>query len=84
MELKAFTVRDSKAEIYAPPFFQKTHAEAERTFTQVARDGKSQVSLFPQDYDLYFVGTYDDSNGKFSPIDTPQHIIKAVDCQTPG
>lgn len=78
MRLKAYSVRDSKGEVYHTPFFQKTHGEAERNFTALARDPKSQVSQFPEDYDLYYIGEYDDNTGKFESITTPQHIIKAV------
>lgn len=79
MELKIFSIRDSKAEIYMQPFFQKSHGEAERSFTQLARDQKSTVSQFPEDYDLYFVGVYDDQKGTVQSLDTPQHVLKAVD-----
>lgn len=78
MELKVFTVRDSKAEIYSPPFYSKTHGEAERNFRELANDQKSMVSKYPQDFDLYFLGTYDDSVGKMDILDTPQHVVKAA------
>lgn len=82
MELKIYSVRDSKGEVFHTPFFKKTHGEAERDFTAVARDGKSTISQFPEDYDLYFVGTYDDTKGTFKSLDTPQHMIKAVNVIT--
>lgn len=78
MILKAFTIRDSKAEYFHPPFFQKTHGEAERSFKQLANDQKSTIWQFPEDYDLYFLGEYDDQTGKWSSPDSPQHVIKAV------
>jgi len=78
MELKIFTIRDSKGEVYNQPFFQKTHGEAERNFHQLVNDNKSTVSQFPEDFDLYFIGTYNDQTGLLSPNDTPQHVIKAV------
>jgi len=78
MEMKAYSIRDAKAEIFNPPFYKKTHGEAERDFTTLCRDEKSQVSKYPEDYDLYWVGSFDDASGKFEALDTPQHIIKAV------
>lgn len=82
MELKIFSIRDSKAENYLQPFFNKTHGEAERNFRELARDDKSIVSKYPEDYDLYFLGTYDDNSGKLSPADTPQHVVKAVNLKS--
>lgn len=81
MQLKVFAIRDSKAEVYGQPFFQKTHGEAERSFTQLAKDPKSTISQFPEDFDLYFVGTYDDINGVIQSLDTPQHVLKAAAIQ---
>ena len=38
----------------------------------------SQVSKFPEDYDLWYLGVYDDLTGKFSAEASPQHVVKAV------
>lgn len=81
MQLKIYSIRDSKADLYNPPFYQKTHGEAERSFAQLTKDSKSTISQFPEDYDLYYLGTYDDLTGKIEVLDSPQHIIKAVNIQ---
>lgn len=78
MELKAFSIRDSKGEIFNPPFFKKTLGEAERDFHQLCKDDKSMPAKYPEDYDLYYLGNYDDCSGKFMPLDTPQNMVKAV------
>lgn len=81
MILKAFSIRDAKSEIYNQPFFKRAHGEAERDFIQLCNDEKSQIASFPEDYDLYFLGDYDDSKGVFKPLDTPQHVLKAIDAR---
>jgi len=78
MILKMFAIRDSKAEFYNQPFFQKTHGEAERNFRSLATDEKSQISKYPEDFDLYYLGEYDDQTGQMNPQKTPQHIVKAA------
>lgn len=78
MELKVFTIRDSKGEFYMQPFFKKSHGEAERDFTLLTQDPQSLVSKFPSDFDLYFLGTFNNETGKLDFVDTPQHIIKAT------
>lgn len=80
MTLNAYSIRDQKAEIFHVPHFKLTHGEAERDFRQLVNDEKSKLNKFPEDYDLYFVGTYDDQTGVFKPLSTPQHVIKAVMC----
>jgi len=83
MQLKVFTIRDSKAEVFNPPFCKHTHGEAERDFTSVANDEKSMVSKYPEDYDLYHIGTYDDQTGKIESLPTPEHMLKAVQVKRP-
>lgn len=78
MQLKAYSIRDSKAEVFNTPFFSKTHGEAERNFQQLTKDSNSMVNKYPEDYDLYHLGTYDDSTGTFEALDTPQHMVKAI------
>lgn len=78
MILKIFSIRDSKGEVYNQPFFKKTHGEAERDFTTLVKDQKSTVALYPEDFDLYFIGEYDDNSGTLKPLDTPQHVLKAA------
>jgi len=83
MELKAFSIRDTKSEVFNTPFFQKTHGEAERSFRELVKNPDSMPGKYPEDYDLYYLGTYDDQNGLISPLPTPQHLIKAVQCNAP-
>lgn len=75
---KAFSIRDSKAECFHPPFYKGTVGEAERDFITAARDEKSQLYLYPEDYDLFHVGSFDTTTGKFQPLDAPQHILGAI------
>ena len=73
-----FSIHDSKGEIFNPPFFKSTHGEAERDFQTASQDDQSMISKYPEDFDLYYLGEYDDQTGKFKALPTPQHIIKAV------
>lgn len=78
MQTKIYSIRDSKGEVFNFPFYKKTHGEAERDFRSLVNDEKSTVWQYPEDYDLYFIGTYDDETGKIEALPTPQHIVKAV------
>lgn len=78
MELKAFTIYDSAAEIFNTPFYARTLGEAERQFTQLVNDDKSVPAQRPEHFDLFHIGTYDDNTGKMSPLETPQHVVKAI------
>lgn len=78
MITKLYAIKDAKAEVYGKPFHQTTHGEAERSFRQLIMDEKSMPHKFPDDYDLYYLGEYDDQTGLVQCLDTPQHILKAA------
>lgn len=79
MQLKMYSVRDAKAEIYNAPFYKRSHGEAERDFKNAITDDKNPNAKYPEDFDLYFLGDYDDQTGLVKPLNTPQHIAKAID-----
>lgn len=78
MELRTYSIRDAKGEIFLTPFLKKTHGEAERDFTTLVNDNQSMPNKYPEDFDLYYIGTFCDQKGIYQCLDTPQHIVKAV------
>lgn len=82
MKRKVYTVRDAKAEVYNTPFYQTTHGEAERTFKALVNNNESMVGKYPDDYDLYYLGEFDDVVGNIISLETPQHIVKAIMLKT--
>lgn len=85
MELKMYSVRDQKGGIFHPPFFKRNLGEAQREFHRLTNNKDSMLNMFPEDYDFYFIGDYDDTHGTFKLVDTPQHLEKAINLvQKPG
>lgn len=81
--LKVYSIRDAKAEVYNAPFYKGTHGEAERDFRTAVNDEKSFLSQYPDDFDLYYIGDFDQNTGLVTSLDTPMHIIKAIACVKP-
>jgi len=79
--LKMFSIRDIKGECFNPPFFSRTHGDAERSFTRLALDPQSTISQFPEDYDLYFIGEYDDENASIVQNGQPKLVMNARQIQ---
>lgn len=73
-----YSVRDSKSETFSNPVYFKTHGEAERAFSLQATNKETLMGQFPEDYDLYHLGTFLDTTGQIEAFDTPNHIIKAI------
>lgn len=80
MITKLFSMRDAAAEIYNIPFAKGTFAEAERDFrTAINNPQSGHLHTYPEHYDLYFIGEYDDQTGCVTPLDTPKHVCKGID-----
>lgn len=69
MRLKVFSVFDSKAAAYLPPFFQATAGMAARVFQDACHDEKHQFNRHAGDYTLFQIGEYDDETGKLVALD---------------
>lgn len=75
-----YSIRDAKSEVFNTPFYKGTHGEAERDFRSAVNDEKTQLNRYPEDFDLYYLGEYDNNTGQSVSLDTPQHVIKAIQC----
>ena len=58
-----FTIHDSKAEAFLPPFFQPNKSVAQRMFFNAVADTATDFSRFPEDYTLFSIGTFDNIAG---------------------
>lgn len=71
MILQVFTVHDQKVGAYLPPFCLANKAQALRAFTDTCSDINHAFNKHPEDYTLFDLGTYDDSNAVFVSNVTP-------------
>ncbi|AXL14758.1 nonstructural protein [Microviridae sp.] len=60
---KIYTIYDSKAEAYLPPFFMHQQGMALRTFTDCVNDPNHAFGKHPEDYTLFNAGIFDDDLG---------------------
>lgn len=61
--LKVYSIYDSKAKVFNPPFYQKNAGEAARSFTKIVNDQQGLINEFPEDYILMEIGTFNDETG---------------------
>jgi len=76
--LKIYSVRDTKVGAYQLPQISRSHGEAERNFKTLSNQEKTPFYMYPEDFDLFYIGDFDEQTGKIVSLDTPQHIIKAI------
>lgn len=77
MQTKAFAARDSRLGIFMPPFFMQHTGQALRAWEQSCNDPKSSMNQYPDDFQLFEVGAFDEDNGVLVPFEHPKQIATA-------
>jgi len=84
MNLFVVSVKDRASDVFNRPFFVPHRNIAVRDFTdevnRVAAD--NQLNKHPDDFDLYLLGTFDDSTGAFLREGSPTVLVRAKDVIT--
>jgi hypothetical protein len=75
------SVKDSAAEAFGRPMYLQSLGVAIRSFTdEVNREDKdNQLFNHPDDFDLYELGAFDDSIGRYELRDNPIVIVRGKD-----
>lgn len=77
MDQMIFTVRDSKAEAYLPPFYAAKQGLAVRMVANAVNDPDHTFFRNPEDYTLFYLGTFDEETGYIKSI-PPEAICNLV------
>lgn len=68
LSLKAFAVRDVKAEAFPrPPIFFIATGQAMRAFADACQDKNTEMGQHPADFTLFEIGWFDQTEGKLIP-----------------
>jgi len=75
------SVKDSAAEAFGRPMYLQSLGIAIRSFTdEVNREDKdNQLFNHPDDFDLYELGVFDDSLGRYELRENPTVIVRGKD-----
>ena len=76
MKMVIVSIKDRLADAYGRPAYVATEGVAIRQFIdEVNRaDENSQIYAHPDDFDLYYIGTFDDNTGAFDLLASPKVI----------
>lgn len=75
--MKLFSVHDIKVQTYLNPTTFKNSSEALRAFETTVKQKDSQFNMYPHDYSLVELGSWDSDKGLIIPHESPQHLIVA-------
>lgn len=75
---KLFSVKDNKAHSFGKIIQLPHQADATRMLHRLTNDDNVQISMFPEDYDLFELGEYDSQTGEIITHEQPKFIVGAV------
>lgn len=80
MPLKVLAIYDRKTESFGVQFIVvRTVGAAQRIFAdEIQRDG-SMLKLHPEDYDLYLLAEFDETDGRLAAVDMPKRMSQGTD-----
>lgn len=82
--LLGFAVRDAAVGAFNAPMYFRSRAEAIRSFSDACLDPKAGFSSHAKDYDFWYVGDFDQSNGQFTSLASgPERACGALDYVKP-
>lgn len=79
MMLQAVAVFDKITEAFGRPFFVPNTGGAIRSFSDELKNSESELSRHPDDYDLYHLGSFDDSTGGLVGFVPPNLLVRGSD-----
>lgn len=78
---KIYTIHDNAVKSYNNPFYMLTDAEAIRAFKSEATNPESKICNHPQDFSLYYIGTYDNASATVNQSDGIKLLCTATEIQ---
>lgn len=77
-----YSVYDKATALYSNPFTCLRDAEATRAFQDLMQDPQAIQSRYPEDFALYRLGNFDDTDGNINTV-TRELICQGTDLQLP-
>ncbi len=79
MQQNVFSVYDSKIEAFLQPFFMPTRAAAIRALTDTLGEPGHMFAKHPEDYTLFYLGSFEDEKAVFDLEPTPQSLAVLIE-----
>jgi len=67
VNISIYSIRDIKVNAYRPPFTARNSAEAMRILSGALQQ-QNQLSEYPQDFELYYIGELNDTSGQLDGV----------------
>lgn len=77
MKINCYAILDAKISDFHMAIFDIEHGGAMRQFSDAVNDEKTKWNRHPEDYSLWFVGTFDTTKGMLEGT-IPQNLVNAT------
>lgn len=74
-----YALKDKKAETFLNPFVAKNSAVATRILKELTQNPETALFKNPEDYSLWWIGSYNEDTGVIIPIKTLECVGQAED-----
>lgn len=78
MKLAVYAIFDKKSIMYKTPFLAHNDDVAIRMFSSAVNGERSELSDFPEDFDLYKLASFDDESGTYCNEPSPVIITNGA------
>lgn len=76
--LKIYALRDVRSEAFNRPMFMQNKAVLDRAIRDACNDENSLLHHHPEDYQVYYLGTFDESTGKIES-QPAEHMFNVIE-----
>lgn len=78
MKKPVIAVYDKKIGLFDPPFVARHKNEAVREWNVVIKNKETKFGKNPEDFDLFWIGEYDERTGNFENLQPHEHLASGV------
>lgn len=79
IKLGIYSIKDTKAEVFLPPFYVRNNGEAIRVFDDCVQNPDTNLAKHPEDFYLFKLGEFDQDSGSLIPSACPESLASAMD-----
>lgn len=79
MKYGIYAIKDAKS-FFMPCTVDTNDSTAIRNFENAVRQPASLLASHPNDFSLFKLGIYDDTNGSLAPVEPPKLLCDAAQC----
>lgn len=77
--MRVYSLFDRKLREFGPLFLEKNDEVVKRALIDTVNQGSGNLTKYPEDFDLKFLGVFDSERGKITPEDIPVLVCNMRD-----